>query len=151
HVVSTGTPSSTTIDQDATSTSTSKTNQETPSPVIPLGVEEADHHIEVAHMDNNPNELVPHPDRVMIITLKWIYKSPRGIFLNQSKYAVESLKKYGMETCDPVDTPMLEKSKLNEDPQGKAIDPTRYRGMIGTLIYLTSNRPDLIFVVFMYA
>ncbi|GJY07106.1 retrovirus-related pol polyprotein from transposon TNT 1-94 [Tanacetum coccineum] len=72
-----------------------------------------------------------------------ISQSPGGIFLNQSKYALESLKKYGMETCDPVDTPMVEKSKLDEDPQGKAVDPTRYRGMIGTLMYLTSNRPDL--------
>ncbi|GJZ22319.1 retrovirus-related pol polyprotein from transposon TNT 1-94 [Tanacetum coccineum] len=53
-VVSTGTPSSTTIDQDAPLTSTSQTPPETPSPVIPLGVEEADHDIEVAHMDNNP-------------------------------------------------------------------------------------------------
>ncbi|GJT55667.1 copia protein [Tanacetum coccineum] len=63
-------------------------------------------------------------------------------FLNQSKYALESLIKYGMETCDLVDTPMVEKSKLDED-LGKVIDPTRYRGMIGTLMYLTSNRPDL--------
>ncbi|GJW39284.1 retrovirus-related pol polyprotein from transposon TNT 1-94 [Tanacetum coccineum] len=53
-VVSTGTPSSTTIDQDAPSTSTSQTTPETPSPVIPLGVKEADHDIEVAHIDNNP-------------------------------------------------------------------------------------------------
>ncbi|GKA49813.1 retrovirus-related pol polyprotein from transposon TNT 1-94 [Tanacetum coccineum] len=45
-----------------------------------------------------------------------ISQSPRGIFLNQSKFALESLKKYGMETCDPVDTPMVEKSKLDEDP-----------------------------------
>ncbi|GJZ90292.1 retrovirus-related pol polyprotein from transposon TNT 1-94 [Tanacetum coccineum] len=52
--VSTGTPSSTTINQDAPSTNTSQTPPETSSPVIPLGVEEADHHIEVAHMDNNP-------------------------------------------------------------------------------------------------
>ncbi|GJS42098.1 retrovirus-related pol polyprotein from transposon TNT 1-94 [Tanacetum coccineum] len=80
-----------------------------------------------------------------------ISQSPRGIFLNQSKYALESLKKYGMETCDPVDTPMVEKSKLDEDPQGKAIDPTRYHGMIGTLMYLTSSRPDLVFVVCMCA
>ncbi|GJU62193.1 retrotransposon protein, putative, ty1-copia subclass [Tanacetum coccineum] len=68
---------------------------------------------------------------------------PRGIFLNQSKYALESLKKYGMETCEPADTPMVKKSKLGEDPQGKAVDPTRYCGMIGTLMYLTSSRPDL--------
>ncbi|GJV94553.1 retrovirus-related pol polyprotein from transposon TNT 1-94 [Tanacetum coccineum] len=72
-----------------------------------------------------------------------ISQSPRGIFLNQSKYALESLKKYGMESCDPVDTPMVEKSKLDEDTQGKAVDPTHYRGMVGTLMYLTSSRPDL--------
>nr|GEY15156.1 retrovirus-related Pol polyprotein from transposon TNT 1-94 [Tanacetum cinerariifolium] len=54
HVVSIYTASSTTIDQVAPSTSTSQTTPETPSPVIPLGVEEANHYIEVAHMDNNP-------------------------------------------------------------------------------------------------
>ncbi|GJT62912.1 retrovirus-related pol polyprotein from transposon TNT 1-94 [Tanacetum coccineum] len=72
-----------------------------------------------------------------------ISQSPRGIFLNQSKYALESLKKYEMESCDPVDTLMVEKSKLDEDTQGKAVDPTHYRGMVGTLMYLTSSRPDL--------
>ncbi|GJW08334.1 retrovirus-related pol polyprotein from transposon TNT 1-94 [Tanacetum coccineum] len=46
---------------------------------------------------------------------------------------------------------MVEKSKLDEDLQGKAVDPTRYRGMIGTLMYLTSNIPDLVFVVYMCA
>ncbi|GJW04470.1 retrovirus-related pol polyprotein from transposon TNT 1-94 [Tanacetum coccineum] len=76
---------------------------------------------------------------------------PRGIFLNQSKYALESLKKYGIETCDPVDTPIVEKFKLDKDPQGKAVDPTRYREMIGILIYLTSSRPDLVFSVCMCA
>ncbi|GJV20397.1 retrovirus-related pol polyprotein from transposon TNT 1-94 [Tanacetum coccineum] len=78
-----------------------------------------------------------------------ISQSPRGIFLNQSKYALVSLKKYGIETCEPTDTLMVEKSKLDEDPQGKAVDPTRYRGMIGTLMYLTSSIPDLVFVVCM--
>ncbi|GJT15750.1 hypothetical protein Tco_0874456 [Tanacetum coccineum] len=80
-----------------------------------------------------------------------ISQSPRGIFLNQSKYALESLNKYGMETCDLVDTPMTEKSKLDEDPQGKAVDPTCYHEMIGTLMYLTSSRPDLVFAVCMCA
>ncbi|GJV35356.1 hypothetical protein Tco_1407833 [Tanacetum coccineum] len=55
-----------------------------------------------------------------------ISQSPRGIFINQSKYALESLKKYGMESSDPVDTPMVEKSKLDEDTQGKSVDPTHY-------------------------
>ncbi|GKE43437.1 retrovirus-related pol polyprotein from transposon TNT 1-94, partial [Tanacetum coccineum] len=67
--------------------------------------------------------------------------------LNQSKYALESLKKYEMESCNLVDTPMVDKSKLNEDTQGKAIDPTHYHGMVGTLMYLTSSRPDLVYVV----
>nr|GEX92413.1 reverse transcriptase domain-containing protein [Tanacetum cinerariifolium] len=52
---------------------------------------------------------------------------------------------------DLVDTPMLEKSKLDEDPQGKAIDPTRYRRMISSLMYLASSKLDLVFVVCMCA
>ncbi|GKF79157.1 hypothetical protein Tco_0234725, partial [Tanacetum coccineum] len=80
-----------------------------------------------------------------------ISQSPRGIFLNQTKYALESLKKYGMESSDPVDTPIVEKSKLDEDTQGKVIDPTHYHGMIGTLMYLTASRLDLTFAVCMCA
>nr|GEW91680.1 hypothetical protein [Tanacetum cinerariifolium] len=80
-----------------------------------------------------------------------ISQSPRGIFINQSKYALESLKKYGFESCDPVDTPMVEKSKLDEDKEGKAVDPLHYRGMIGTLLYLTASRPDLQFAICMCA
>nr|GFB02543.1 hypothetical protein [Tanacetum cinerariifolium] len=76
---------------------------------------------------------------------------PRGIFINQSKNALESLKKYGFESCDPVDTPMVEKSKLDDDNEGKAIDPSHYRGMIGTLLYLTASRPDLQFAICMCA
>ncbi|GKE36642.1 retrovirus-related pol polyprotein from transposon TNT 1-94 [Tanacetum coccineum] len=72
-----------------------------------------------------------------------ISQSPRGIFLNQSKYALEIIKKYDMETSDPVDTPMVEKSKLDADPQGKEVDPTLYRVMIGSLMYMTASRPDL--------
>nr|GEU28802.1 integrase, catalytic region, zinc finger, CCHC-type, peptidase aspartic, catalytic [Tanacetum cinerariifolium] len=55
-----------------------------------------------------------------------------------SKYALESLKKYGMEFSDPVDTPMVEKSKLDEDTQGKAVDPTHYHGM-GTMYLKDSS------------
>ncbi|GKB96788.1 retrovirus-related pol polyprotein from transposon TNT 1-94 [Tanacetum coccineum] len=80
-----------------------------------------------------------------------ISQNPRGIFINQSKYALESLKKYGIESSDPVDTPMVEKSKLDEDPQGKAIDLAHYRRMVGTFMYLTASRPDLTFVVCMCA
>nr|GEZ59948.1 uncharacterized mitochondrial protein AtMg00810-like [Tanacetum cinerariifolium] len=52
---------------------------------------------------------------------------------------------------DSVDTPLVEKSKLDEDLQGKPIDATLYRGMIGSLLYLTSSRPDLTYVVYLCA
>ncbi|GKC90010.1 hypothetical protein Tco_1150659 [Tanacetum coccineum] len=48
-----------------------------------------------------------------------------------------------MESCDTLDIPMVKKSKLDKDTQGKAVDPTHYHGMVGTLMYLTSSRPDL--------
>nr|GFC95341.1 uncharacterized mitochondrial protein AtMg00810-like [Tanacetum cinerariifolium] len=67
------------------------------------------------------------------------------------KYALESLKKYRFESCDPVDTLMVEKSKLDKDKEGKAIDPSHYRGMIGTLLYLTGSRPDQQFAICMCA
>nr|GEV98957.1 retrovirus-related Pol polyprotein from transposon TNT 1-94 [Tanacetum cinerariifolium] len=80
-----------------------------------------------------------------------ISQNPRGTFINQSKYALESLKKYGFESCKPVDTPMVEKSKMDEDKEGKAIDPSHYRGMIGTLLFLTASRHDLQFAICMCA
>ncbi|GJT05804.1 retrovirus-related pol polyprotein from transposon TNT 1-94 [Tanacetum coccineum] len=76
-----------------------------------------------------------------------ISQSPRGIFINQSKYASEIVKKYGLHSTDSVDTPMIENKKLDEDLQGKPVDATLYRGMIGSLMYLTSSRPDLNHVV----
>ncbi|GKA96498.1 retrovirus-related pol polyprotein from transposon TNT 1-94, partial [Tanacetum coccineum] len=72
---------------------------------------------------------------------------PRGIFINQSKYASEIVKKYGLHSTDSVDTPMIENKKLDEDLQGKQVDATLYRGMIGSLMYLTASRPDLNYAV----
>ncbi|GKE44233.1 retrovirus-related pol polyprotein from transposon TNT 1-94, partial [Tanacetum coccineum] len=80
-----------------------------------------------------------------------IFQNPRGIFINQSKYALESLKKYGFNSCDPVDTPMVEKSKLDEDKEGKVVDLLHYRGMIDTLLYLIASGPDLQFAICMCA
>nr|GEX25247.1 hypothetical protein [Tanacetum cinerariifolium] len=68
---------------------------------------------------------------------------PCGIFINQSIYVLEILKKYGMESCDPVGTPMKIKDKLNLDQNGIPVDATKYRSMIGALMYLTSSRPDI--------
>nr|GEW60533.1 copia protein [Tanacetum cinerariifolium] len=191
---STGSPSSTIVDQDAPSPSKSQTTPETQSSVIPQDVEEDIHDIEVSHMRNDPLFDVPIPEvtfaqsssttafsngnlreevyvsqsdefvdqdnpnhvyklkkalyvdptffirrngndlllmsmmgKISFFLGLQISQSPRGIFINQSKYALESLKKYGFESCDPVDTPMVEKSKQDEDKEGKAIDPSHYR------------------------
>ncbi|GJV34358.1 hypothetical protein Tco_1394758 [Tanacetum coccineum] len=78
-------------------------------------------------------------------------KSRRGIFINQAKYALETLKKYGMDLSDPVDTPMVDRLKLDEDLMGIPVDQTRFRGMVGSLMYLTASRPDLVFAVCMCA
>ncbi|GJS34811.1 uncharacterized mitochondrial protein-like protein [Tanacetum coccineum] len=206
-VVSTDSPSSTTVEQDASSPSNSQTTPETLPPVIPNNVEEDNHDIEVAHIDN-PNhvykqkkalyglkqaprawydmlssflisqdfskglvdltlfirkegkelllvqvyvndiifaastpELCDLFAKIMCSKFKMsmmgkisfflglqIFQNPRGIFINQSKYAPESLKKYGFDSCDPVESPMVEKSKLDEDKEGKAIDPSHYHG-----------------------
>ncbi|GJW48309.1 reverse transcriptase domain-containing protein [Tanacetum coccineum] len=76
-----------------------------------------------------------------------ISQSPIGIFINQSKYASEIVKKYGLHSTNSVDTPMIENKKLDKDLQGKPFDATLYRGMIGSLMYLTSSRPDLNYAV----
>ncbi|GJW75907.1 retrovirus-related pol polyprotein from transposon TNT 1-94 [Tanacetum coccineum] len=63
-----------------------------------------------------------------------------GIFINQSKYANEILKKFDLYKSDPVDTPMVERTKLDEDLLGTPVDQTKYRSMIGSLMYLTSHK-----------
>ncbi|GJU81418.1 putative ribonuclease H-like domain-containing protein [Tanacetum coccineum] len=80
-----------------------------------------------------------------------VFQSPGGIFINQSKFALEILKKFRMDSCDPVDTPMVDRLKLDEDPLGIPVDQTRFRSMVSSLMYPTASRPDLVFVVCMCA
>ncbi|GJS93969.1 retrovirus-related pol polyprotein from transposon TNT 1-94 [Tanacetum coccineum] len=224
--VSTGTPSSILVDQDAPSPSTSQTQQESPSYVIPPGAEEANHDIEVVIPDNvysinQPLEHIIKWTKDHPIDNAWLvargYRQEEGIdfeesfalvaqleaihifiafvahmnmviyqinvktaFLNgilrtefqkepndptlssgegkdillvqiydfrflkvleasflTNPNMLEIIKKYGMKTSDPMDTPMVEKSKLDADPKEKKVDPTHYRRMIGSLMYLT--------------
>nr|GEX32693.1 retrovirus-related Pol polyprotein from transposon TNT 1-94 [Tanacetum cinerariifolium] len=65
-----------------------------------------------------------------------IHQSPRGIFINQAKYAQEILKKHGMTSCDSIGTPMATKH-LDVDLSGTPIDQTKYHSMVGALMYLT--------------
>nr|GEV65774.1 hypothetical protein [Tanacetum cinerariifolium] len=71
-----------------------------------------------------------------------INQSPSGIFINQSNYVNEILKKYGLNTCDIIVTPIDIKDKLDLDQIGTSVDATKYRSMIGALMYLTSSRPN---------
>ncbi|KAI3672552.1 hypothetical protein L6452_38642 [Arctium lappa] len=68
-----------------------------------------------------------------------------GIFINQSKYILDILRKFKMENCKPIGTPMAPGTKTGTDLSGKAVDVRTYRGMIGSLMYLTFSRPDIMF------
>nr|GFB22376.1 integrase, catalytic region, zinc finger, CCHC-type, peptidase aspartic, catalytic [Tanacetum cinerariifolium] len=92
-----------------------------------------------------------HPKHVYRLKKALHGLNPGGIFINQSKFALEILKKFGMDSCDSVDTPMVDRLILDEDLSGILVDQTRFRSMVGSLMYLTASRPDLVFVVCMCA
>ncbi|GJR49202.1 retrovirus-related pol polyprotein from transposon TNT 1-94 [Tanacetum coccineum] len=66
-----------------------------------------------------------------------------GIFFNQSKYIKEMLKKFGLEDSKLMKTPMSSDTKLTKDEECESVDSTKYRGMIGSLLYLTASRPRI--------
>nr|GEW36599.1 reverse transcriptase domain-containing protein [Tanacetum cinerariifolium] len=74
-----------------------------------------------------------------------IHQSPSGIFINQSKYTLEILHKHGMDKGQSIGTTMAMKPKLDADLSGNPVDQTDYRSKIGSLMYLTSSRPDIVF------
>ena len=74
-----------------------------------------------------------------------------GIFISQTKYVKELLKKFGMYQANGVDIPVSSTTLLDVDVKGADFNITRYRGMIGSLLYLTASRPDIQFRVGMCA
>jgi len=76
-----------------------------------------------------------------------IKQHPNGIFINQEKYVKDILKKYKMNEAKIMVTPMHPSSSLDKDENGKSISEKEYRGMIGSLLYLTASRPDIVFAV----
>ena len=70
-----------------------------------------------------------------------------GTLINQAKYTKELFKRFGMEDSKQVETPICTSTKLDKDEEGIKVDEKKYRGMIGSLLYLTASRPDIIFVV----
>nr|GEV39532.1 retrovirus-related Pol polyprotein from transposon TNT 1-94 [Tanacetum cinerariifolium] len=73
------------------------------------------------------------------------------IFINQSKYILDILKRFEMENYNTVPTPMVEQAKLKLDLVRKPVDHTDYQSMIGSLMYLTSSRSDIMFATCMCA
>ena len=71
----------------------------------------------------------------------------QGIFISQTKYIREMLKRFGMEDCIPVITPMQTSCKLSKDDDSKSTDQRQYMSMIGILLYVTTSRPDVMQVV----
>ena len=68
-----------------------------------------------------------------------------GIFINQSKYTKEILRKFGLEDVKSYSTPMKSTCKLDKDEKGKKVDQKTYRGMIRLLLYLTASRLDIMY------
>ncbi|XP_021770676.1 uncharacterized protein LOC110734841 [Chenopodium quinoa] len=76
-----------------------------------------------------------------------IKQTEEGIMIHQQKHKKELIKKYKLENAKNNRTPMGVVTKLDEDLSGTCIDQTIYRGMIGSLLYLTASRPDISFSV----
>jgi len=74
-----------------------------------------------------------------------------GIFLNQAKYCKDLLRKFEMDKCKPISTPFSTSCHLDQDEVGISVDETKNRGLIGSLLYLTASRPNIMFAVCMCA
>jgi len=80
-----------------------------------------------------------------------IKQSKKGIFVCQSKYCNDILKKFEMESCKAATTPMSTNCYLSADEVEPEVDQTKYKGLIGSLLYLTASRPDIMFAIFLCA
>ncbi|GJU75562.1 retrovirus-related pol polyprotein from transposon TNT 1-94 [Tanacetum coccineum] len=78
-----------------------------------------------------------------------VHQSPCGIFISQSQYAIELLKKHGLDECVSMSTPMATE-RPDVDLQGTPTNQTTYRRMIGGLMYLIASRPDIAYATFSY-
>ena len=74
-----------------------------------------------------------------------------GTFVSQGKYIKDMLKKFGMNEAKAISTPMETNGNLDSDASGNMMDQKLYRSMIGSLLYVTASRPDVMFSVCMCA
>jgi len=76
-----------------------------------------------------------------------VNQSKDEVYVHQTKYTKELLKKFKLEDCKVMNTPMHPTCILNKEDTGSKVDQKLYRGMIGSLLYLTASRPDILFSV----
>jgi hypothetical protein len=76
-----------------------------------------------------------------------MHQRNQGIFISQSKYIREMLKRFGMEDSKPIITPMKTSCKLSKYDDSKSTYQRHYRSMIGSLLYVRTSRPDVIYAV----
>jgi len=76
-----------------------------------------------------------------------IKQTQSGTFIHQQKYAKELLKRFNMEDAKQIDTPIATATKLDLEGTSSVVEQKLYRGMIGSLLYLTASRPDIVFSV----
>ncbi|KAJ1277383.1 hypothetical protein BS78_05G291000 [Paspalum vaginatum] len=76
-----------------------------------------------------------------------IKQGPEGTFVHQAKYTKDILRKFDKGDLKPMATPMSTQTALDADEEGEVVDQREYRGMIGSLLYLTATRPDIQFTV----
>ncbi|GKV28920.1 hypothetical protein SLEP1_g37906 [Rubroshorea leprosula] len=74
-------------------------------------------------------------------------QSATGIFISQKKYVQDILDRFRMKDCNPVSTPIDVGMKLVKNPEGKKVNSTLYKQIVGSLMYLTATRPDIMHVV----
>ena len=74
---------------------------------------------------------------------QWEY----GIFISQEKYVKNLVKRFGLGSKKHTSAPISSSAKLSRDAVGVEVDPTLYRSMIGSFLYLTTSRPDIAFSV----
>ena len=80
-----------------------------------------------------------------------VHKRNDDIFINQAKYVRDLLKRFDLVECSLAKTPMSTVVKLDTDDKGKYVNITVYRGMVGSLLYITASRPNIMFATYLCA
>ena len=90
------------------------------------------------------------PNTIYLLGLQ-VKQKKEGIFVSQEKCARNIVKKFGLNSKKHASTPISSSTKLNVDSSGVEVSPTLYRSIIGSLLYLTTSRPDIAFSIGVHA